>query len=57
MGPKTRYLGPEVPEEDLIWQDPIPACDHPVIDDADIAALKAKILKSGLSVQQLVGAA
>lgn len=57
MGPKTRYLGPEVPEEDLIWQDPIPACDHPVIDDADIAALKAKILESGLSVQQLVGAA
>ncbi len=54
MGPKSRYLGPEVPEEDLIWQDPIPACDHPLIDDSDIAGLKEKILGSGLSVSQLV---
>ena len=54
MGPKSRYLGPEVPEEDLIWQDPIPAVDHPLIDDADIADLKAKILGSGLWIPQLV---
>jgi catalase-peroxidase len=54
MGPKVRYLGPEVPAEDLIWQDPIPALDHPVVDVADIAALKAKILASGLSVRDLV---
>ncbi|WP_349357975.1 catalase/peroxidase HPI [Stappia sp.] len=54
MGPKTRYLGPEVPEEDLIWQDPIPAVDHPLVDAADIAALKEKILASGLSVSELV---
>ena len=54
MGPKVRYLGPEVPTEDLIWQDPIPAVDHPLIDDADIAALKAKILASGLSIAELV---
>ena len=54
MGPKSRYLGPEVPEEDLIWQDPIPACDHPLIDDSDIAGLKEKILGSGLGVSQLV---
>lgn len=54
MGPKTRYLGPEVPKEDLIWQDPIPACDHVLADDNDITALKAKILGSGLSVSQLV---
>ncbi len=54
MGPKVRYLGPEVPKEDLIWQDPVPAADHPLINDADVAALKAKILGSGLSTQELV---
>ena len=54
MGPKVRYLGPEVPAEDLIWQDPIPAVNHPLVDAADIAALKAKILASGLSVSELV---
>ncbi len=57
MGPRVRYLGPQVPKETLIWQDPIPAVDHPVIGDADIAALKAKILSSGLSVSQLVSTA
>ena len=57
MGPSVRYLGPLVPKETLIWQDPIPAADHPLIDDADIAALKAKILGSGLTVPQLVSAA
>jgi catalase-peroxidase len=57
MGPIQRYLGPLVPKEILIWQDPIPAADHPLIGDADIAALKAKILASGLSVSQLVSAA
>ncbi|PQO22552.1 catalase/peroxidase HPI [Rhodobacteraceae bacterium WD3A24] len=54
MGPKARYLGAEVPDEDLIWQDPVPAADHPLIDAKDIAALKAKLLDSGLSVQDLV---
>ncbi|HEX8841447.1 MAG TPA: catalase/peroxidase HPI [Sphingomicrobium sp.] len=54
MGPKSRYLGPEVPQEDLIWQDPIPALDHPVIDQGDIAQLKRTILDSGLSVADLV---
>lgn len=54
MGPKARYLGPEVPKEDLIWQDPVPAVDHPLIDAADIALLKAKILASGLTVTELV---
>ena len=57
MGPKVRYLGPEVPAEDLIWQDPIPARDHALIDAADIAALKAEILGSGLSVAELVSTA
>jgi catalase-peroxidase len=57
MGPRARYLGPEVPAEHLLWQDPIPAVDHPLIDEHDIAALKGKILASGLSVSQLVGAA
>ncbi|MEJ7847716.1 MAG: catalase/peroxidase HPI [Pyrinomonadaceae bacterium] len=57
MGPRARYLGPEVPEEVLIWQDPIPAVDHTLIDDGDISALKAKILDSGLSVSQLVSTA
>ncbi|MFO1172710.1 MAG: catalase/peroxidase HPI [Hyphomicrobiaceae bacterium] len=54
MGPVARYLGPLVPKEKLIWQDPIPAVDHPLVDDADVAALKAKILASGLSVTRLV---
>ncbi len=54
MGPKSRYLGPEVPAEDLIWQDPIPSVDYQLIDKADVAALKAKILASGLSVSELV---
>ncbi len=54
MGPRARYLGPEVPAEALIWQDPIPAVDHELIDAQDIAALKAKILASGLSISQLV---
>ena len=57
MGPVVRYLGPLVPEETLIWQDPIPPADHPLVDDADIAALKARILSSGLSVSQLVSTA
>ncbi|MBF9033642.1 catalase/peroxidase HPI [Rhodobacterales bacterium HKCCE2091] len=54
MGPKARYLGPDVPEEDLIWQDPVPAVDHPLVDSADIAALKEKIAATGLSVSELV---
>lgn len=57
MGPKTRYLGADVPQEDLLWQDPIPAVDHALVDDNDVAALKAKILNSGLTVSQLVSAA
>jgi catalase-peroxidase len=57
MGPKVRYLGPEVPAEDLIWQDPVPAVDHELIDAADVAALKGQVLASGLSVSQLVSAA
>jgi catalase-peroxidase len=57
MGPIVRYLGPLVPKEHLIWQDPIPAVDHPLIGEQDIAALKAKILASGLSVSQLVSTA
>jgi catalase-peroxidase len=57
MGPIQRYLGPLVPKEVLIWQDPIPALDHPVIDEEDIAGLKARILASDLSVSQLVSAA
>jgi catalase-peroxidase len=57
MGPIVRYLGPLVPEETLVWQDPIPRVDHPLIADADIAALKTKILGSGLSVSQLVSTA
>jgi len=57
MGPLARYLGPLVPKEKLIWQDPIPAVNHPLIGEADIAALKAKILGSGLTVSQLVSAA
>jgi catalase-peroxidase len=54
MGPRARYLGPLVPKEELLWQDPIPAVDHPLIDDKDIADLKAKILASGLSTAELV---
>jgi catalase-peroxidase len=57
MGPRARYLGPDVPEEVLLWQDPIPAVDHALIDGSDIAALKAKILASGLSVSELVSTA
>jgi len=57
MGPTSRYLGPEVPKEELIWQDPVPAVDHKLIDAKDIGALKAKILGSGLSVSQLVSTA
>jgi catalase-peroxidase len=57
MGPKSRYLGPEVPKEDLIWQDPVPAVDYPLVDAKDIADLKAKILASGLSVSELVSTA
>ncbi len=57
MGPRARYLGPEVPAEDLIWQDPIPAVDHTLVSDADIAALKSSILGTGLSVSELVATA
>jgi catalase-peroxidase len=57
MGPVARYLGPWVPDEQLLWQDPVPAVDHELIDDADIAALKAKILGSGPSISQLVSTA
>ena len=54
MGPRSRYLGPDVPEEELIWQDPVPAVDHELIDAHDVAALKARILESGVSVPELV---
>jgi catalase-peroxidase len=54
MGPRARYLGPEVPQEELIWQDPIPVVNHKLVDDKDVAALKEKILASGLTVSQLV---
>jgi len=54
MGPRTRYLGPEVPSEEFIWQDPIPAVNHPLVDEKDIAALKARVLASGLSIPELV---
>ncbi len=57
MGPRSRYLGPEVPREELIWQDPIPAVNHTLIEDADITSLKGKILSSGLSVSELVSTA
>ncbi|MBV7379522.1 catalase/peroxidase HPI [Maritimibacter dapengensis] len=53
MGPKTRYLGPDVPEEDLIWQDPVPAVDHPLVDDGDVADLKQKLIASGVTRQEL----
>jgi len=57
MGPRARYLGPEVPAEELLWQDPIPAVDHPLVEEGDLAGLKQKILSSGLSVSQLVSTA
>ncbi|WP_276135145.1 catalase/peroxidase HPI [Polluticoccus soli] len=57
MGPRSRYLGPDVPAEELLWQDPIPAGSHPLIDEKDIAALKAKVLRAGLSVSELVSTA
>jgi catalase-peroxidase len=57
LGPRSRYLGPEVPKEELIWQDVVPAVDHPLVNEADIAALKEKIRASGLSVSELVGTA
>jgi catalase-peroxidase len=57
MGPKSLYVGPEIPAEDLLWQDPIPAVNHPIIDGTDIAALKSDILNSGLSVSELVSTA
>ena len=57
MGPRTRYLGPEVPDEELIWQDPIPKVDHVLVDDSDIVTLKSKVLASGLTVSQLVSTA
>ncbi|MGC1481635.1 MAG: catalase/peroxidase HPI, partial [Chthoniobacterales bacterium] len=57
LGPRARYLGPEVPTEELLWQDPIPAVDHPIIDDADVTSLKSTILASDLSVTELVSTA
>jgi catalase-peroxidase len=57
MGPRALYLGPEVPQEELIWQDPVPAVNHDLIDEADVAALKANILASGLTVSELVATA
>jgi catalase-peroxidase len=57
MGPRSRYLGPEVPEEELIWQDPIPEVDHELINDKDIATLKSKIIDSGLSISEMVSTA
>jgi catalase-peroxidase len=57
MGPRTRYLGPEVPDEELIWQDPIPAVNHKLIDEQDIASLKTRVLASGLSIPELVSVA
>jgi len=57
MGPRARYLGPDIPQEELIWQDPVPAVDHELVDDSDIKALKDKILNSGLSISELVSTA
>ncbi|WP_298739897.1 catalase/peroxidase HPI [uncultured Chitinophaga sp.] len=57
MGPRARYLGPDVPQEELIWQDPVPAVDHPLIEEKDVAVLKEKILASGLTISELVSTA
>ena len=57
LGPRSRYVGPEVPKEELVWQDPVPAVDHPLIDAGDVATLKAQVLATGLSVSELVGVA
>jgi catalase-peroxidase len=57
MGPRSRYLGPEVPAEELVWQDPVPAVDHKLVDENDVTALKAKVLSSGMSISQLVSTA
>ncbi|OYX80725.1 MAG: catalase/peroxidase HPI [Brevundimonas sp. 32-68-21] len=57
LGPRSRYIGPEAPKEELVWQDPVPAVDHPLIDAGDVAALKARVLASGLTVSELVGVA
>ncbi len=57
MGPRARYLGPEVPADELIWQDPVPAVDHPLVNEQDVAALKARVLASGLTIPQLVSTA
>jgi len=57
MGPRARYIGPEVPKEELIWQDPVPTVDHPLVEDADVKYLKQKVLSSGLSVSDLVSTA
>jgi catalase-peroxidase len=57
LGPRSRYVGPEIPKEELVWQDPVPAIDHPLIDTADVVALKAQVLATGLSVSELVGVA
>ncbi|WP_324287969.1 catalase/peroxidase HPI [Brevundimonas sp. SL130] len=57
LGPRSRYVGPEVPQEELVWQDPVPAVDHPLIDAGDVATLKAQVLATGLSVSELVGVA
>ena len=57
MGPRVRYLGPEVPKEELVWQDPVPAVDHKLIDAKDVTELKAKILASRLSIPELIGVA
>jgi catalase-peroxidase len=57
MGPIDRYLGPEVPSEELIWQDPVPAVDHEHVNEQDVAEVKGRILGSGLSVSQLVSTA
>jgi catalase-peroxidase len=57
MGPKSTYLGPEIPKENLIWQDPIPALNHPIINNADIAILKTQLLSSGISISEMVSTA
>ncbi len=57
MGPRARYLGPDVPQEELLWQDPIPAVDHELVNDADVDALKDKVLNSGLGISELISTA